>query len=318
MTKIALMVGSMKNHMTSEGWEIALALQSSGYGLRGGVIDGEVDVKKILETDRPSVVVIQDKREWIGKTAGPGFDEKERFTYVDALAKRPDIFKATILKDAHADHALQREAAEEIGCHAWITYYHPAVVCHLAPYVRPEHVVRTYHTVDPAAVPEWLPGNGRWNNEYLVSGAVSGAYPLRKRLIESGKFKVLDHPRYGRNHCFTGSYLSVLSNFKVAICTASRYGYALRKIIEATAVGCRVVTDLPEDDVLPFIDTNLIRVHNDSSPENVLRACKLAADIWDENAQCEMALTCQAHYSYQNQGRLLSDAIDRMRSTYVS
>ena len=42
----------------------------------------------------------------------------------------------------------------------------------------------------------------------------------------------LSHPGYGRSKCFTPEFLKILSIYKVAICTVSIYGYAVRKIVE--------------------------------------------------------------------------------------
>ena len=74
------------------------------------------------------------------------------------------------------------------------------------------------------------------------------------------------HPGYHANGSFTPALHSRNSTkFKVAICTSSTMGFALRKIIEATACGCRVITDLPAGEVMPEIDGNLTRVSSDIS-----------------------------------------------------
>lgn len=312
--RIALAVESMRRHMTDEGWQIMAGLEAAGYGLCGHNINhNETDVGMILYRNRPGTIVIQDKREWDGKTAGAGFDERERFTNYKCLRERHEVFKVTVLKDAQNNPPYHRESADEIGCHAWIVYYHPKIVAHVAPFVRPEHLIRTYHSLDAMSLPDWVPGRERRN--VVISGAVSGAYPLRKRLQGSG-FDQLPHPGYRRDGCYTPNYLKALGQYKVSICTASRYGYALRKIIESTAVGCRVVTDLPADDVLPYIDDNLIRVHNDATPEDVRAVAYEAAKNWDDHFQTMMACRAAVHYDYQRVGYDLSNAIETMRVHY--
>lgn len=313
--RAALAVPSMRTHTTDEGWQIMLALEENGYKLFGsGVGTNQTDVDQILCTYDPDVVVVQDKREWDGKTAGPGFNERERFSNVHELASVDDVFKLTILKDAQNSPEYHAQSAAEIGCHAWIVYYHPDIVAHVAPYVRKECLVRTYHTIDADQIPTWVPRLRR--QSHLLSGAVSSAYPLRKRLIESGKFNYLKHPGYGRHRCYTPDYLATLSQYRVAICTASRYGYALRKIIEATAVGCVVVTDLPEDEVLPYIDGNLVRVHNDATPEEVAEVVERAATDWNEERQRRYAALACENYDYVPVGRQLVNDIERMRRAY--
>jgi hypothetical protein len=257
-------VKSMENHTTDEGWQLSLALGAGGYSVTGyGIGECQLtDAVDVVTYFNSSVLVLQDKREWQGKTAGSGFDQREQFTRVSYLSSREDIFVGTILKDAQHNPEYHRQSAEEIGANFWVCYYHPQIVCHLAPYVRQEHVVRTYHTVDVEKVPAFRGARER-NPKSLLSGAVSGAYPLRQRLMASRTthgyrrvMNVLPHPGYGRTKCYTPEYLQQLSQYRVAICTSSVYGYALRKIVEATACGCVVITDLPVDDPLPGIDGN--------------------------------------------------------------
>ena len=261
LVRVALAVASMKDHMTDEGWQIMDGLARSGYTLCGrGLPCGETDVGRVLERLNPGVVLVQDKREW-DVARGNFRDPAARFRQAWALADRPEVFKLTVLKDAHQRPGYHADSAAEIGCHAWVTYYATPVVTHLAPYVRPQHAVRTYHTLDASAVPAYDP-SGR--SGCLLSGAVSDAYPLRSRLVHGAhrlpETTVLPHPGYHRRGCATPGFLKLLSRFKVSICTASVFGYALRKLMESTACGCVVITDLPSDEVLPEIDSNLVRV----------------------------------------------------------
>jgi hypothetical protein len=318
MGGVALAVESMSRHMTDEGWQIMLGLQAAEYGLVGPYLPiGTNDVRRLLEY-KFSTAVIQDKREWTGKTAGRGFDPREQFVNMGEFSKRSDIFKLNILKDAHSDHALHVEAANEIGCHGWVVYYHPRIVKHLAPYVREEHLVRTYHSIDKSLVPKMLAGELR--GKALLSGAISRAYPLRARIAASVQLlpdvEVMRHPGYGRDGCKTGEYLRRLNLYKVAICTASKYGFALRKIIEASACGCRVITDLPADEVLPCLDENLIRVRPDVGIDELGSIINYACRTYDDEFQQEVADAAKYFYDYRRQGRQLALDIEHLRRDY--
>jgi hypothetical protein len=115
--------------------------------------------------------------------------------------------------------------------------------------------------------------------------------------------------------------LDTLSKYKVAICTSSIYGYALRKIIEATACGCIVITNLPESDRLPFIDDNLVRVFPHPEKEfltlqrygNRIRECIEKYDVERQRHFAEQAIK---YYDYRVMcGKLVAD-IEQMRFSY--
>lgn len=315
---VMLAVESMKDHTTDEGWAIALALQYAGYQLAGfGLPHNCTHVPAILSSLNPSVVVVQDKREWDLNGPKDFREPRARFHGVEALRDRPDVFKLTILKDAHQRPDYHQQSAAEIGCHAVITYYHPQIVCHLAPYVRPEHLIRTYHTVDRRVVPSFSPDN---RAGALLSGAVSSAYPLRRMLFANAHLlsstTVLPHPGYHRNGCATPGFLKMLSRFRVSICTSSVYGYALRKLIESTACGCRVITDLPSDEVLPHIDGNLVRVPPSITVREMNEIIKSECDRWDAERQAFYASRAVSWYDYRAAGVRLSVDIDNLREHY--
>lgn len=330
--KVGLCVPSMRRHMTDEGIQIYDGLREGGnYLLYGHAEDephiiNETDVLTVLMRSDPGIVVIQDKREYDGGTTideknepSGQFDPRDRFTNVSALKSCDDVFKVTILKDAHQRPEYHRDAAREIDAHAWIVYYHPKIVAALAPYVRPEHLIRTYHTIDPANVPEFNAGD---RLPCILSGATSMHYPIRRRLTaaklmgELPGIECLSHPGYHCNGAETPDFLKVLSQFKVAICTASVYGYALRKIVEATAAGCIVVTDLPEDDVLPEIDGNLVRVHPRDTVRRIEKLVAELAEGYDPAKQREWAAKALRFYDYREMGKRLSEDIDNMRGSY--
>lgn len=314
---IALAVESMRMHTTDEGWQVMAGLESAGYTLCGHQLTVNVtDVEAILRQTMPGVCVVQDKREW-DVQRGCFREPLARFERVDALRERPDIFKLTILKDSHQNPHYHRGSAEEIGCHAWITYYHPRVVRHLAPYIRPEHCVRTYHSLDSQLIP---PYNPKERHGCLLSGAISGAYPLRTRLFKEHRLLpdtvVLPHPGYHRNGTATPDFLRMLSRFKVAICTSSIYGYALRKMMEATACGCVVVTDLPEEEELPEIDGNLVRIPPTKSTAEIGDILQMLYREYEPEVQAKYAEKARAFYDYRVAGKRLAASIEHLRSKY--
>lgn len=317
-SKVVLGVESMARHTTDEGAQLQWGLEAAGYQLFGhGFPACSTHVPWIISIAKPGTVMVQDAREWEGLTAGGGGDPRMRFQEVEVLKHRPDVFKVTVLKDAQHRPEYHRQSAEEIGCHAWIVYYHPRVVAHLAPYVRTEHLIRTWHTIDPALVPPGLPDRPLG---CLLSGALSKAYPLRTRLAERHKdvpgCDLLPHPGYRRDGCHTPGFLKRLSRYRVAICTSSIYGYSLRKLIEATACGCRVITDLPADDVLPGIDGNLVRVGSDATVEAVADAARECLANWSFERQEYYAAITRAAYDFRVVGRRLADDVEALRRVY--
>lgn len=321
--RAALAVPSMRHHMTDEGWQIMLALKSAGYSLYGHGIEGgnTVDVREVLRLSDPSTVLVQDEREWRGLTTGKGFDRRETFQHSECLCQREDIFKLTILKDSHQNPPFHSESAVRMGVHAWVVYYHPGIISHLAPYVRPEHLVRTYHSLDSELVTRTVPSvEGKGRRDAVISGAVSGAYPLRQKIIANldkiEGLHHLPHPGYHRHGPNVEFYLRHLSGFKVSLCTASKYGYALRKIVESTAAGCRVITDLPCDEKMPGIEANLVRVRPDISVPDLVRVVAEVAASYDEEFQREMSYRATRLYDYRFLGAKLALDIEWARASY--
>lgn len=326
--RVGLTTAANKLHVTDEAWQLFAGLEHAGYALCGWGIDTPTPggpkkdwrcVPGVLWEIGPGVVAVQDRRETDGLTAGgrrcPGPDM--RLIHLEVLRDRPDVFKVGVVKDAQSDGPMHRAAAEECGTHAWITYYSPETVCRLAPFVRRANVVRTWHTLDPAAVPPYSPA-GR--EGCLLSGAVSAAYPLRQRLIrEIDKLpgvRLLKHPGYHRNGCQTPAYIQGLAGYKAAICTASVYGYALRKLIEATAAGCVVITDLPASDPLPEIDGNLIRVRPDIPTPDLADLLRSVYAGYDPERQRHYAARALEWYDYRSMGVRLAADIEILRRGY--
>jgi hypothetical protein len=315
---VGLAVESMKRHTpTDEGWQLFSSLEANGYTLAGNNLAiNERDVGKILDITNPGVVVLQDRREWDVKQ-GEFREIADRFENVTALKGRDDIFKLTILKDAHQNPDYQREAAENINCHAWIIYYDPATVHRFAPFTRPEHLIRTYHTIDADAVPAYSAADRKG---CILSGAVSQVYPLRMRLARQAMGKLLPdttylkHPGYSVNGCHTPDFLRVLSRFKVSICTASDFQYTLRKFPESTAAGCIVVTNLVEK--MPEIDGNFVRIRSDIPLAELQELLLELYETYNPDKQEFYAKKAIDYYDYRQMGRRLTADIEAMRQDY--
>ena len=314
--RVALAVESMKQHMSDEGWQIMASLECAGYRLYGyNLVYAETNVRSILDTVNPDVIVVQDKREW--DLEPTDFREKRAYFHeIGTMSSHDDIFRLTILKDAQNQPTYHATAAAEMSCHAWIVYYHPDIVAHVAPYTRRHHMIRTYHSLDPSVVPPYEERTGG----ALLSGALSGVYPLRERIMRERSslpnVVYLPHPGYHRLGCATPFFLRLLAQHRLAICTVSVYGYALRKIIEATACGCRVVTDLPTDDCLPHIDGNLVRVHPAIATADLADLLVKLYTEYDPILQQKYAARAITWYNYRAIGERLAADIERLRWNY--
>lgn len=321
-SKVALAVESMRHHMSDEGYQIMQGLEEGGYTLAGyQCCYNSVNVKEIIRHFDPQTMVIQDKREWDLRPVD--FREKNaKFRYIEYLKDRPSIFKVTVVKDAQQRPEYHQLSANEMGVHAWIVYYNPLIVSRLAPYIRPRHMIRTWHSIDSRLVPLFLPGSKERQRRKgcLLSGAVGPAYPLRtlltRRVSQLPDTDLLPHPGYHMRKCHTPGFLTTLSNYKVAICTSSIYGYSLRKIIEATACGCRVVTDLPTDEVLPFIDGNLVRVPSSIGVTAMGRILERLYEDYNPEIQFAYADDAMRWYDYRQVGLRLCQDIETLRKGY--
>jgi len=310
----------MKRHITSECWQVQIGFQDAGYELTGHALPyPESNVRLAIEnSDRSTAtVIIQDRREW-DREAQMCYDPMAHFHEAGYLAERPDVFKLTLLKDHHNDREYNRNHAKEIGCHAWLAYYHPVIAHWLAPYTRPEHMIRIYHGIDTDDVPSF--GTDRAPRA-LLSGAISReAYPLRWRLRHEAhlipEMSVKHHPGYKARGHFSPEYMRELAGYRVSICTTSLYGYALRKIVEGVAAGCRVVTDLPVDDVMPGIDENLIRVRPDIPTLEFREVLRDAIENYDAAAQQYWSERAVEHYEYRGLYARLAGEVEAMRQRY--
>jgi len=318
--KVFFAVETFARHMTDEAWQLQVGQQGQGYTLLGRHFGkDEVDVSDAFRRHKPSTAILQDKREWDSSRAGC-YDKTVGFHRIEAGAEHSDVFRVTIHKDLHHDPSYHHDFHNAWKTHAWIVYYNQRIATHLCPWMRPEHVVRTYHSVDASRVPAF---SAERPNRCLLSGQLQQkTYPLRTNAANWAKegllspCDVLHHPGYHANGAATPDYLQTLSGYKVSICTASIYGYALRKIIESTACGCVVITDLPADETLPEIDGNLIRVHPGITHRQLTDLIRVAVAEYDPELQEAYADAALKYYDYRNQAALLAANIETLRNNY--
>lgn len=316
-----LAVETFARHMTNEGWQLQKGLEYAGYKLFGKFFDNsETDAIKILGQTNPSIVLVQDKREWDASQPGC-FDKRVEFLRVPELAKHPEIFRVTILKDLLFKRQYTATGHNELKPHAVVHYYHESLIRWLAPWLQNTPLIRTFHSLDPEAIPAWIPGADR--RTAIVSGALNKrVYPLRTAVEKEARrgrinnIRCLTHPGYNAGGVKTNEYLEALMRYKVAICCSSIMGFLLRKIIEATAVGCVVITDLPRGDFPPGIEENLIYVESDTPAERVDVLALSLADSWDEERQKLFAETAIKLYDYKKLYSKLASDIDSCKQTY--
>ncbi len=307
-----------KRHMTSEGDQFQEGLRSAGWTLCGLGYDHRLDVPEILHHYQPDRVVVHDKRDW-DPTSSIAFRKDIGFRRLEALRKW-DGFKAVVVKDAASSLPYQKHFYDEVGADAAIVYYHPKQVATHSLWLMGKPMIRTYHSVAAADLDGLDLRQPR--KRAVVSGAASNAYPLRQRVIRDAAMcgvDVMRHPGYGNVGTSTPAYLKTLAGYQVHVATASMYGFALRKIIESVAVGCTVVTDLPDFDVLPEIDGALVRVRPTTNPIEMRDVIRSAVALWNLEERLAWAEKARRFYDYEAIGCLLSlelaKAADHKRSS---
>lgn len=315
--RIALGVSSMQHHTTDEGWVLIEGLRHAGWQVFGHGYPPPhnlTDVRAILDRVNPSVAFVNDVREWNG---GSFRDPLARFTNIESLAERPDIFKVGVSKDSHNSVEMCNGSFRAMGAHAFQHNYHPLIVKHVNPGLRAKHLIRSWHSIEPANVP---PFDKHKRDGCIFSGAISPVYPLRERILANleklPKTVYHPHPGYRRDGCVTPLLLDAMSHHKVAIVTSSVFGYSLRKFVEATAAGCRIITDLPVDEVMPEIDGNLTRVGSDVSIGELRDILLEMYSTYDPKRQKEIAEWTKMWYDWRVVGLRLAAEIESMRRNY--
>jgi len=300
-------IESFRRHMDSGRWLFQQGMEEQGYLSAGGSMPPPGiacdDVAALVDAWNAPVAIMWPRYEWDPALwKGAPLPRDACFRNIGELAARDDVLRVAVLHDAGSERESQRAWHEEFRPHVYLCWYHERSVMALAPHVPRERIVRTYHVIQGRDVPQVCPRRG--------VGVVSGArnheiYPFRTAAIEAAEsgplgFTVhyLKHPGYHQKGAQSAGYIHFLSRYRVAICSASVYGFALKKHIEATAAGCRVITDLPNYDCLPGIDGNFLRV----SPNITMRELHdiveaLAAD-WDLERQQAYARAAVQRYDY--------------------
>jgi hypothetical protein len=292
---------------------------------RGGV--GCVDVGFAVESWRPRVVIMWPRYEWDPmQWKGPEVTAAHCFTNLEPLIARDDVLRVAVLHDAGSDRKHQRRWHEFYKPHVYLCWYHPKTVCKLNPHVRPEQIVRTWHIIDAeaaaAALGSWAPVAGSRQTACLAGHPSTAIYPFRSRAMAAAKagtlgegVECLEHPGYHQRGTTSNGFIARLAGYKVCIVGGSRYGFALRKHIEATAAGCIVITDLPEYDRLPHIDGNLIRVPTDISTTDLRTIVQGAAADWDPEAQGHYAEEARDRYGHYHETARLAQALAERASS---
>lgn len=305
MTDLLLGNVDYRRHMTTEGDQFQTGLEAAGWTIAGTGFDDLLDVPTILARYRPARIVVHDPRDW--DPASPiAFRKDLGFQRIAAL-RTAEVYTAVVVKDAASSLAYQSKFFRDVRADAAIVYYAPRAIWVNAPWLQAVPLVRTYHSVDAddlARIPLTIE-----RRAVVVSGALSKAYPLRQRVVRDSHVlgvDVIPHPGYGNRGARTPDYCRTLAGYKVSIATASMYGFALRKIIEAVAVGCTVITDLPALDVLPEIDGALVRVKPTIGTAEIAGVIAEAVTAWDPLERAAWAARARAFYDYRAIGRRLS------------
>lgn len=257
---VCLANADYQRHMTNEGLELQEGLRHAGWILSGVGYDGLKNVGTILDRYRPEYVFVQDCRDFLPESAGC-FRKDIGFERMELLGKS-GVAAFTVLKDAHALPEMQSRIAKQILAQGLICYYRPEMVRQVAPWSTPYPLLRIHHSVDAELIRPMLE-DSRERRPAVVSGAIASCYPIREAAFRNAPHIGLDtikHPGYSNRGTDTPNYLRRIAGYKVHLATASKWGYALRKIIESVACGVTPVTDLPAADVLPEIDGALVRL----------------------------------------------------------
>ena len=311
--------GPGRGHLTDEGFQLQAGMQAQGWTLCGtGYGDGCKDVKVLLERHHPRAVFVSQKSDWDPKCHG-AFRKDLGFLNLGVLKDRKDIFKICPVKDA-SDPEYQRRFCEEIGADLVVHYYHLDSIGALCPWLKDYQTLRIYHSIDSQTAQScFIPAENRKRG--IVSGAVSGVYPLRDMVFKSAQLLGLtkySHPGYSNHGCQTGEYLKTLGGFKVHICTASRFHFSLRKLFESVAVGAIPITNLPSKDHLPHIDEALVRVPDSISVPELNEVINQTEATWNYDERLKFAEACWRFYDWRMAGERLHAEIEKCLTTTPS
>jgi len=299
---------SFRRHMDNGRWLFQLGMQEQGYLAVGGGVPNpgydSIDVAEVMERFKPPVVMFWPRYEWDPEEwGGTEVLPEHCFRNWECLLEMPDVLRVMVFHDAGSARPEQKRWHEAFRPHVYLTWYDKEAVAALAPHVPIEKMLRTHHLVDATSAPVI--------RERALVGAVSGAYvpdiyPLRTRAAQAAvagllgnDVDYLGHPGYHQAGTASTEYVRRLSRYRVALCTASSYKFALRKIFEATLAGCVVVTDLPDKEHVPRIDANLVRVSPDIPVDELRDLVHSLSDDWDLETQRRHARRCAEYYDWR-------------------
>src|SRR5689334_9599651 len=125
-----------QTHVSTEGNELQEGLRRAGWTLCGhGYGSGSNDVRSIVDYFQPEAVLVSDKRDFDPESPG-SFRKDVGFRNLDELARRPEIFKVAVIKDAGGYHQYHQRFCEEIGAQAALIYYHERSVLAASPWLE--------------------------------------------------------------------------------------------------------------------------------------------------------------------------------------
>jgi hypothetical protein len=308
MKNLLFALESFRRHMDNGRWLFQLGMERQGYVSVGRDMPSpgidSTDVKAVVERFNPRVVIFWPRYEWDAKEwVGPEVKPEHYYRNWEYLLTRPDILRVCVFHDAGSARQQQKKWHEAFQPHVYLTWYHADSVLPFAPHIRREQLCRTYHVLDSDNLPDAEPRD----KTCLISGAYTpDVYPLRTRAFQWAKegklgpgVECVQHPGYKQAGTRSNDYVRTLAKYRVAVCTASAYRFSLRKLFEATAAGCRVVTNLPSYDLLPGIDDNLIRVPSDIGADELRGVIQNAAATWDLRQQQAFAAAAVRYYDWR-------------------
>lgn len=316
--KLVFANSSYRSHMTDEGWQLQEGLGAQGWVQvgRGYAACDETNTHRIMERFDPSMIFVQDARDW-DPASGGCYDRSVSFENIEALSGHPAT-KIVVCKDAGSVVDYQAEFARKIGATMAITYYHDDAILPLSPWLSALTRVRTYHSIDTRLFIKAYAHEGR-TRRAVVSGAMNPEiYPIRWQCgMEATAIglDIINHPGYGIYGSQVSAYIRMLAMYRVHVATASRYGFALRKIIESVAIGCTPVTNLPASDVLPMIDGALVRIPNRARLPDICAAVDQADRTWDRDERAMWAQRAWHFYDWRMLGARLSFALHEAERT---
>lgn len=315
--------GICKGHMTDEQAQLQDGLVHAGWTIAGpsfnpykerylpahaSIIEAS-DVRTILDKAKFDTVFIQDPRDMQAESGGC-FDKWTNFYGIGAL-KHYSAYKVVSFKDAAVAIDYQRDFAASVGASALATYYHRDSIKLTSVWAEDYIHIRHYHCVDADYIKTLNLYKDRRRG--LVSGHTSPFfYPLRHEVVRrahSWNIDVQPHPGWNNHGCRVPEYLELLTHYKVHVATCTRYGHALRKIIESVCCGCACVTNLPEYDCLPVIDDWLIRIPLHAEINQVREAIDKAESEWNQEQAIARAEAACDYYDFKADAKRLDQSI---------